>query len=183
MKLKKIVAIGDSITWGFPYGTHVSWVVDLQKEFEETTFENSGVNGDTFNGIFYRLNEDVLALNPDGVIITAGINDLICGYHIDELKRVIDEILLVLKKNNIEVFLGIPINVPLIPALNNEINKLVHAIKEISKKNSLEIIDFQILNKNDFSDEVHPNKAGYKKMGDKVVMFFKNYFDQTKNGN
>jgi lysophospholipase L1-like esterase len=47
----------------------------LKKLGTEATIVNSGVNGDTTSGAAKRFDEDVLAHNPDLVIIQFGLND------------------------------------------------------------------------------------------------------------
>ncbi|MDA7875955.1 GDSL-type esterase/lipase family protein, partial [Akkermansiaceae bacterium] len=63
-----LVFLGDSITQ--------SWGDDLKGAFGETKVANRGISGDTTRGILYRLPEDVLALNPTGVVLLMGTNDL-----------------------------------------------------------------------------------------------------------
>jgi len=62
-----LVFFGDSITQG--------WGDDMGKAFE-TKVANRGISGDTTRGMLYRLEEDVLALNPSGVVMLMGTNDL-----------------------------------------------------------------------------------------------------------
>jgi lysophospholipase L1-like esterase len=63
-----LVFLGDSITggWGDDFGGH----------FPGSHLANRGIGGDTTRGMLYRLPEDVVALQPRGVVILAGTNDL-----------------------------------------------------------------------------------------------------------
>lgn len=72
--MKKILLIGDSIIEG---KLGVNFVEQLEKEFEEYTFINAGIGGDTVLGVTNRiqglLNEEAI----DYVIVAIGHNDLI----------------------------------------------------------------------------------------------------------
>lgn len=63
-----VVFLGDSITQG--------WGPLLAESFPSTRVANRGISGDTTRGMLIRLQEDVLALQPAGVVVLAGTNDL-----------------------------------------------------------------------------------------------------------
>jgi lysophospholipase L1-like esterase len=63
-----LVFLGDSITQG--------WGDDLGGAFPGVKVANRGISGDTTRGMLIRLQEDVLALNPSGVVMLLGTNDL-----------------------------------------------------------------------------------------------------------
>lgn len=63
-----IVFLGDSITQG--------WGSQLAKHFPGTRIANRGISGDTTRGMLYRLPVDVTSLNPAGVVLLMGTNDL-----------------------------------------------------------------------------------------------------------
>jgi lysophospholipase L1-like esterase len=62
------VFLGDSITQ--------MWGDDLGGNFPGIKIANRGISGDTTRGVLIRLDEDVLALDPSGVVILIGTNDL-----------------------------------------------------------------------------------------------------------
>jgi lysophospholipase L1-like esterase len=62
-----LVFLGDSITQGW-------W--DVGGLFPNIKIANRGISGDTTRGVLLRLKEDVLALNPKGVVLLIGTNDL-----------------------------------------------------------------------------------------------------------
>lgn len=64
---KALVFLGDSITQGWP---------DLGAAFPGVKTANRGISGDTTRGMLIRLKDDVLALNPTGVVLLMGTNDL-----------------------------------------------------------------------------------------------------------
>jgi lysophospholipase L1-like esterase len=62
-----LVFLGDSITQGW-------W--DVGGLFPNIKIANRGISGDTTRGVLLRLKEDVIALNPKGVVLLIGTNDL-----------------------------------------------------------------------------------------------------------
>src|SRR5262245_22828210 len=62
-----LVFLGDSITQG--------WGDDFRGNFKGVKVANRGISGDTSRGLLARLDEDVLALDPQGVVLLIGTND------------------------------------------------------------------------------------------------------------
>ncbi len=62
-----VVFLGDSITQG--------WAT-LAKDFPDLKVANRGISGDLTRGVWYRLQEDVLDLDPRAVVLLIGTNDL-----------------------------------------------------------------------------------------------------------
>jgi lysophospholipase L1-like esterase len=62
-----VVFLGDSITQGWG---------DVGSSFPGVKTANRGISGDTTRGVLIRLKEDVLAVNPRGVVILIGTNDI-----------------------------------------------------------------------------------------------------------
>ncbi|MBI1345792.1 DUF1080 domain-containing protein [bacterium] len=63
-----LVFLGDSITQG--------WGDNFQGRFPGVKLANRGISGDTTRGMLLRLKDDVLVLNPRGVVLLMGTNDL-----------------------------------------------------------------------------------------------------------
>lgn len=68
----KLVFFGDSLTQG-TFG--VSYVSKIAAVLPGHHFVNMGINGDTSLNLYRRVDRDVLAEKPDGVLIMVGIND------------------------------------------------------------------------------------------------------------
>jgi lysophospholipase L1-like esterase len=62
-----LVFLGDSITQGWG---------DVGSSFPGLKTANRGISGDTSRGVLIRLQEDVVALNPSGVVLLIGTNDI-----------------------------------------------------------------------------------------------------------
>ncbi len=65
---RALVFLGDSITQGFGD--------DFQGAFPGVKLANRGISGDTTRGMLLRLADDCLALDPSGVVMLMGTNDL-----------------------------------------------------------------------------------------------------------
>ena len=63
-----VVLLGDSITQG--------WGEDFSYWFPGMKVANRGISGDTSRGVLIRLKDDVLALQPQAVVLLIGTNDL-----------------------------------------------------------------------------------------------------------
>ena len=63
-----LVFFGDSITQG--------WGDDFRGRFPELKVANRGISGDTTRGLLARVDADVLALNPCGIVLLIGTNDV-----------------------------------------------------------------------------------------------------------
>src|SRR4051794_2755965 len=63
-----LVFLGDSITQG--------WSDDFRGKFPGLNVANRGISGDTTRGLLARVDEDVLSLDPSGVVLLIGTNDI-----------------------------------------------------------------------------------------------------------
>ncbi|PKL13952.1 MAG: hypothetical protein CVV50_02945, partial [Spirochaetae bacterium HGW-Spirochaetae-6] len=100
--MRKIVALGDSLTWGFPYGPDASWVHLLSRAYPDITWINQGINGDTFAGLLWRIQRDVLLEKPDICLVEAGVNDAFTLFSMDEIKMALEGILVELIKHGVK---------------------------------------------------------------------------------
>ena len=178
--MKNIVLLGDSITYGFPYGEKASWGADLEKAFPGFRFINQGINGDTFWGMYQRLERDVFDEEASLCIVMGGLNDLFNGQGLEEIFHNLQNILNALKKKNIIPVIGIPVSVFLDEMSRKEVRQLQEKTREKASSNQIFTIDFSFLEKNDYSDGVHPNHQGYRKMGEKAVEGLKELFNLSQ---
>jgi lysophospholipase L1-like esterase len=65
---RTLVFLGDSITQG--------WSDDFRGKFPNLNVANRGISGDTSRGLLARVEEDVLALDPSGIVLLIGTNDI-----------------------------------------------------------------------------------------------------------
>lgn len=168
--MKKIVCIGDSITFGFPYGTEVSWTRLLAKATGYTVI-NRGINGSTTEDMLNRFHRDVLPHSPDYVIIMGGANDIVWRESIDRIVWNLQEMVKLASDQGIKVVFGLPtpFNEPEYEA---RLSRVRNWMKNYAAENHYETIDFYgaffnregILQEELLLDGAHPTPEGYRQM-------------------
>lgn len=165
-----MVALGDSITQGYPFGSEASWVNILKKE-QGFNIVNKGINGDTLEGMLDRFDGDVKSLSPQIVIVMGGTNDAFNAYSLSAMEYNLTRIIKIAEKTSIKPIIGVPIPVD-DPAIEAKLQCFRSFIKSYTKHNNIFIIDFfntladssgRIKREYDF-DGVHPSREGYKIM-------------------
>jgi lysophospholipase L1-like esterase len=86
-----VVFLGDSITQGWN---------TLAADFPNLHVANRGIGGDITSGVLYRLQADVLSLNPSGIVLLIGTNDIGDGATPGDVAANIRLILLAIKNFN-----------------------------------------------------------------------------------
>lgn len=165
----KIVALGDSITYGYPYNPDISWVNHLKKSGIEII--NRGINGDTLEGMLERFDRDVVEYYPKFVIIMGGTNDAFGSYSLAAMEYNLKQIVYKSTQFSIKPIIGIPVPTDELAA-EQKLSKFRCFLKDFCIKNDIMYIDFysvvvdnigRIKPEFDF-DGVHPNIDGHKAM-------------------
>lgn len=169
---KLVVCLGDSTTFGFPYGPPDSWVAMLADTLANYRFINQGVNGDTTGGMLQRFEHSVVRYNPDYVIITGGINDVVIGESFDRICTNLHEMVMTAQQAGIKVILGFPSAVDE-PHWERILVRIRKWLYELSSQLSLGVIDFsaafydekgQLKTELLLPDGGHPTREGYRRM-------------------
>lgn len=174
-----IVALGDSLTYGYPYSPGSSWV-SLAAEELALTIHNRGVNGETSLEMQARLESDVLALKPDAVIVLAGSNDALGLREVitwDRTRQALQAMARRIKADRGEVIFVLPppVDEPLAEARLKIQRKW---LQEEAALKGLRLLDFYtpLLAESGFGikpeltvDGLHPNKNGYKVLAQAAV--------------
>lgn len=158
-----IVAFGDSLIYGIGAQEGEGFVAQLSTKIEKPII-NMGVPGNTTADGLARLNT-ILALNPSLVLVLLGGNDYLRRVPVEQTFANLDTIVMELTKRDIGVvLLGVQGGV-LSDPFEKEFQKLAkkHDIPYVSN-----VLDGVIMKKELMNDMVHPNKAGYTKIADKV---------------
>ncbi|WP_378956692.1 GDSL-type esterase/lipase family protein [Pelosinus sp. sgz500959] len=167
----KIVGIGDSITFGFPYEPAVSWFNRTAKQLN-LEYINSGINGDTTVGMLERFYRHVLRHNPSHVIIMGGTNDAYAGIAVKEVINNIRTMAETAVENGITPILGLPISCDDV-AEENLLRQYREEMRQFAGDNRIVMIDFHKamveengvhIKENLHCDGIHPNHAGYEVM-------------------
>jgi lysophospholipase L1-like esterase len=169
---QRVVFMGNSITEG--------WSSFRPSFFENESFVNRGIGGQTTPQMLVRFRPDVINLKPTVVVILAGVNDIAGNTGPSTLEMIMDNIISMAelaKANNIKVILS-----SVLPAFDfswrpglepaDKIIKLNKMIKDYAEKSDLVYLDYFSAMVDDryglkdayTYDGVHPNEAGYKVM-------------------
>jgi lysophospholipase L1-like esterase len=169
---KRIVFMGDSIT--------EFWSTVDPEYFSGKPYVNRGISGQTTPQMLLRFRADVIALQPNAVVILAGINDIAGNTGPMTIEMIRDNIFSMIelaKANHIKVILC-----SVLPAYdfpwkpNQEPIAKIKALNEILQNyafaNNIVYVDYYSAMvderkglKADYSnDGVHPNKTGYQVM-------------------
>jgi lysophospholipase L1-like esterase len=162
-----LVFLGDSITQG--------WGDNMGGSFEKAKVANRGISGDTTRGVLIRLQEDVLSLNPAGVVLLIGTNDLEEGADPETIASNLKLILAALKKHDASM----PIVLCQVFPSSESKKRPADRIKKINQlyqaavkgDDQITLVETYPLFANahgdakveEFPDLLHPNEAGYKK--------------------
>ena len=173
----RIVFIGNSITEG--------WKNFMPEMFDNQTFINRGISGQTSTEMLVRFRTDVINLKPKVVVILAGTNDIAGNTLFRGLEIVagnISSMAELASQNNIKVILCSVLpaaNFPWRQGKNPDIKipLLNRLIKDYAKKKGFYYLDYyNLMNdgnnglKKDYgNDGVHPNMNGYKLMQKMVL--------------
>lgn len=156
----KVIFFGDSITeLGVkekPFKGYILEVEDLckaEKKSNEYEFVGAGVSANKVYDLYIRLEEDVLDKNPDVVIIWIGVNDVWhktstgTGTDADKFEKFYLAILKKLKDRNIKAIVCTPAVVgektDFSNPLDGDLNRYSNIIRDIAKKNNLQLIDIR----------------------------------------
>jgi len=167
----KMVGLGDSITYGYPYESEISWFNMAAKQLN-IDYINSGINGDTTDGMVSRFDRDVIRYKPSHLIIMGGTNDAYAGMPADQVFHNIRDMVELALKNGIVPIIGLPIPCNDLRE-ENLLEQYREEIRQYTAENNIEVIDFYKamvdnsglkIKEGMHCDDVHPNKAGYGAM-------------------
>ena len=169
----RIIALGDSITYGYPFGHRYSWVELLSQKLGEPIC-NAGSNGDTFRDLKNRIWIDAVDRNPEYVIVSGGANDFYQQSNPTLMKEFFKRIIEILLESNIKPILALQ---P--PLAHKELEKKFREfrkfVKKEAKKNKFPLLNFYdpFLNSKKtkihsdlLEDGLHPSVAGYQLMAE-----------------
>jgi acyl-CoA thioesterase-1 len=182
---KKVVCLGDSLTYGYPYGSHVSWVRYVADRLPIQMI-NSGVNGNIMEDMYNRYQRGVLRYHPDLLVVLGGTNDafsmeISCAETIYYLEEIIKKA----QADEICPVVALPMLVlDYYPA--DKLERIRTDERELAVRYNLRCIDFARafadpqgkVRDELYLDCVHPNIAGYEAMGELALGFFQGIFQR-----
>ena len=199
-KAKRIIFFGDSITQAGVGPT--GYVTKIKEELEKTAkgqYEviGAGVGGNKIYDLYLRMDDDVLAKNPDIVVIYIGVNDVWhkassgTGTDPDKFQKFYDAIIKKLKDKNIKVVLCTMATIGERTDFSNQqdgdLNRYAQFIRDLANKNDLPLCDlrkafleYNLKNNPENKeqgiltvDRVHLNEKGNQMVADLLLPFVK----------
>lgn len=168
-KDSKVVAIGDSLTFGYG-GNGVNYPDELAKTIERRVV-NSGVNGDTTQQVLHRIDKIIQEETPSFVILAIGGNDMLRGVGDDVIKENIYAIIDKLEKSDVTVIILAEPRPRTLGMIFNLSDASFY--KEIAQNKKLFLINnvfSDLLSKDEYkSDLIHLNGRGYKKAAEQIA--------------
>ena len=171
-----VVFLGDSITQG--------WQDGFRGHFAEMKVANRGISGDTTRGMLIRLQEDVLDLDPAGVVLLMGTNDLEEKAEPATIAGNVDLIVQTIQQQDADLPIVLCLVMPSSATKSRpaeKIKQLNQLLQDLAKGDSrITVLDTWSLfadEKGDakaaeFPDLLHPNQAGYAKWSDALRPLF-----------
>ncbi len=177
---QKIICLGDSLTYGFPYGPQASWVAYAAR-LSGIDLSNAGVNGNTLEEMAARFDSDVLKAKPAGVIVLGGTNDAFSNdVTLVSAAGALEQMASKALSSKVVPVIGIPVPVDA-PSVNAKLERICQEMIALSSRYDLLVLDFRTpfidgnsgrIREKLYVDGVHPNLEGYKVMGEAAASFF-----------
>ncbi len=176
-KGKKVVLFGDSIIYNWK----------LPNKINGYLLVNRGINGDTTDELIGRFTKDVVQVNPQYVVILAGINDAATMYEADpngvglQILKITSNIRLMVADAKVKgitpiVCSVLPVNnkfnLP-VQDINNIVILLNQELESMTKLEGIIFVDFRpnVIDQNtgmlksDYSEDgIHPSNNAYQQM-------------------
>ncbi|GAB4034992.1 hypothetical protein GCM10028774_23130 [Spirosoma jeollabukense] len=192
VKPTRVVFFGDSITQA---GVNPGGYIDrLKKVMPADQFEliGAGIGGNKIYDLFLRMDDDVLAKQPDVVVIWVGVNDVWhkassgTGTDPDKFVKFYEAVVKKLKAANIRVILCTPATIGERTDMSNQqdgdLNQYSRFIRELAQRNNLPLVDlrkafldYNLKNNPEnkekgilTTDRVHLNDAGNQLVADQM---------------
>jgi isoamyl acetate esterase len=195
-KKQRVIFFGDSITQaGVQPGGYIMRIDSMcAKEGLKNNYEwmGAGIGGNKIYDLYLRMEEDVLAKNPDKVLIYVGVNDVWhkassgTGTDADKFEKFYQAVIKKLKDKNIKVILCTPAAIGEKTDFSNsqdgDLNEYSKIIRNLATKNNLPVVDlrkafldYNLKNNTDnrekgilTSDRVHLNAKGNQLVADEM---------------
>ncbi len=156
-KKTRVIFFGDSITQAAVnaggYIVRIDSMCKKEGMGDKFEFIGAGISGNKVYDLYLRMEDDVLAKNPDVVIIYIGVNDVWhkassgTGTDADKFERFYNAILKKLKERNIKVIMCTPAVIGEKTDFSNQqdgdMNAYSNIIRSIAQKNGLPLVDLR----------------------------------------
>lgn len=171
---RRFVALGDSITWGYPYGPEASWVYRATG-ISGVEVINLGSSGDSLADMRCRI-QQVLDLRPLACIVTGGVNDVCQGRSVPDMATDLGAMVADLSAAGIMPIIGMPPPCQEV-AWEQSLKGYRHFINSLAGTRHLRVVPFErafvnaegMLIDSLFFDATHPSELGYAAMAEVLI--------------
>lgn len=190
MQAIDIVGMGDSLTWGYPFGPEASW---LNLAAGETGLKavNRGISGETTGEMLARFDQDVVRPGPRLVTILGGTNDAWAGFAAAEVESNLRAMVDRARSAGIDVIICLPpplcrkgseLAASFLEKMAGLLAEYRDACRRLVCSMGLKMLDFYtpLLDRDAgwgkreyFVDDAHPSIDGYKVMAAVAVNLFR----------
>jgi len=154
---KKVIFFGDSITQAGVqpngYITKVGEMASKDKKSDQYEFIGAGIGGNKVYDLYLRVDDDVLAKNPEIVVIYIGVNDVWhksltgTGTDYDKFGKFYEALIKKLQAKNIKVILATPAVIgertDNTNPLDGDLNRYSAYIRTLAATNNLPLVDLR----------------------------------------
>jgi lysophospholipase L1-like esterase len=154
---QRIIFFGDSITQaGVQPKGYITVMGEMMKQKgmgDKYELIGAGIGGNKIYDLYLREEEDVLAKNPQVVLVYVGVNDVWhkktsgTGTDADKFEKFYDAVIKKLKDKNIKVILCTPAAIgektDYTNELDGDLNKYAGIIRNIAQKNNIPLVDLR----------------------------------------
>lgn len=157
VKKQKVIFFGDSIT---QMGVNANGYITKAREMltakglgEQFELNGSGIGGNKVYDLYLRMEEDVLAKNPDVVVIWVGVNDVWhkssfgTGTDADKFEKFYVAIIKKLQARNIKVIVTTPTTIGERTDFTNpqdgDLNSYSSILRKVAKENNCGLVDLR----------------------------------------
>ncbi|HEX6848763.1 MAG TPA: SGNH/GDSL hydrolase family protein [Chitinophagaceae bacterium] len=156
-KKTRVIFFGDSITQAGVhsggYIVRIDSMCKLEGAGDQFEFIGAGIGGNKVYDLYLRMEKDVLAKNPDVVIIYIGVNDVWhksssgTGTDADKFEKFYQAIIDKLKARSIKIVLCTPAAIGEKTDFSNpqdgDMNEYSNIIRRVASKNNLPLVDLR----------------------------------------
>ena len=191
----QLLCFGDSLTNGYDVPRGLGWVELVQKEFPDVEIQNHGIDGDTLQGILYRLERvssctgsanskvpcsDGVAVrraeNKRYIFLMGGSNDILMGRDETYCFKKMIELIACARSKGSTLIVGLAPQIDFdMAGLDLIMVRYIELLKQYCAEQHIDTIDFyRVIHDADmqgklvFAGDVHPNEPGYALMAEKA---------------
>ena len=192
----QLLCFGDSLTNGYDVPRGLGWVELVQKELPDVEIQNHGIDGDTLQGILYRLERvssctgsanskvpcsDGVAVrraeNKRYIFLMGGSNDILMGRDETYCFKKMIELIACARSKGATLIVGLAPQIDFdMAGLDLIMVRYIELLKQYCAEQHIDTIDFyRVIHDADmqgklvFAGVVHPNEPGYALMAEKAI--------------